>query len=466
MSAVPIRTVGAMRLTTRWNPEDKAFWAASGRAVAARNLWLSIVSLTLSFAVWMLWSVVVVHLPAAGFRFSTNQLFWLAALPALSGATLRIFYAFAVPIFGGRLWSTLSTASLLVPAAGLGFAVQDPATHYEVMVVLALLCGLGGGNFASSMAHVNFFFPRAQKGYALGMNAGLGNLGVPLAHALVPLAITVGFFGALGGVPQSADGSPMWLQNAGFMWVPLIAVAALAAWFGMDDLADARGTFADQAAIFRSRHNWLVCWLYLGTFGSFIGYSAAFPLLLASQFPAADALAHAWLGPLVGALARPAGGVLADRLGGARVTLWAFVAMAVGAAAAITCLPHGSAAGSFAGLVAAFLLLFAAAGIGNGSTFQMIPIIFATEHLRAAAGRGAAAEERAVHDGNRAAAAALGFASAISAYGGFVIPKSLGTSIALTSDATAALVTFIAFYITCIAITWWHYSRRLAPMPC
>ncbi|MBL8382257.1 MAG: NarK family nitrate/nitrite MFS transporter [Burkholderiales bacterium] len=458
--------MAARPVIARWDPEDAVFWAASGRAVASRNLWLSIVSLTLSFAVWMLWSVVVVHLPAAGFRFSTNQLFWLAALPALSGATLRIFYSFAVPIFGGRLWSTLSTASLLVPAAGLGFAVQDPATPYEAMVALALLCGLGGGNFASSMAHVSFFYPRAQKGYALGMNAGLGNLGVPLAHALVPLATTAGIFGAAGGAPQVIGGAPMWLQNAGFMWVPLIAAAALAAWFGMDDLADARGTFADQAAIFRSRHNWLVCWLYLGTFGSFIGYAAAFPLLLKSQFPAADALAFAWLGPLLGALARPLGGVLADRLGGARVTFWTFVVMAAGAAAAIACLPHGGAPGSFAGLVAAFLVLFAAAGIGNGSTFRMIPVIFVTERVRAAVGRGAAAEERAVRDGNREAAAALGFASAISAYGGFVIPKSLGTSIALTSDATAALVTFIAFYITCIAITWWHYGRRLAPMPC
>ncbi|MFN0164232.1 MAG: NarK family nitrate/nitrite MFS transporter [Burkholderiales bacterium] len=466
MSAVPIRTVDAMRLTTRWNPEDRAFWATSGRRVATRNLWLSIAALTLSFAVWMLWSVAVVHLPAAGFRFSTNQLFWLAALPALSGATLRIFYAFAVPIFGGRLWSTLSTASLIVPAAGLGFAVQDPATPYEVMVVLALLCGLGGGNFASSMAHVSFLFPRAQKGFALGMNAGLGNLGVPLAHALVPLAITAGLFGIVGGAPQSAGGNPMWLQNAGFIWVPLIAAAALANWLGMDDLADVRSTFADQAVIFRRKHNWLVSWLYLGTFGSFIGHAAAFPLLLKSQFPDVDALAYAWLGPLVGALARPLGGALADRLGGARVTFWSFVAMSAGAAAALAFLPQYGAGGSFSGLVATFLLLFAAAGIGNGSTFCMIPVIFATERAREASGRGPAAQEQAVRDGNREAAAALGFASAVSAYGGFFIPKLVGTSIALTGSAEAALATFIAFYFTCIAITWWHYSRRLAPMPC
>ena len=464
----------ASHVITGWNPEDAKSWAESGSAVARRNLWLSIPALTLAFAVWMVWSVVVVNLPAVGFKYSTNQLFWLAALPALCGATLRIFYSFAVPIFGGRRWTAISTASLLLPALGIGFAVQDTSTSYEVMVVLALLCGLGGGNFASSMANINFFFPKAQKGYALGMNAGLGNLGVSIVQLVVPLVITAGVFGALGGAPATTAKGAMWLQNAGFIWVPFIALSAVAAWFGMNDLAEAKASFADQAVIFKRGHNWLMCWLYLGTFGSFIGYSAGFPLLIKSQFPGINALQYAWLGPLTGALIRPLGGWLSDKLGGARVTFWNFIAMAAGVYAVLQFLPHGgtgaagavqASSGNFTGFLISFMALFAFAGIGNGSTFRMIPVIFLTERQRAA-GPGAAAQEQAVKDANKEAAAVLGFSSAIGAYGGFFIPKSYGTSIAMTGSPDAALYAFIVFYATCIATTWWFYSRKNAPMPC
>jgi MFS transporter, NNP family, nitrate/nitrite transporter len=460
----------ATQVIDHWNPEDRGFWERLGRQVATRNLWLSIPALTLAFAVWMVWSVVVVNLPAAGFRYSTNQLFWLAALPALCGATLRIFYSFAVPVFGGRRFTALSTASLLLPALGIGFAVQDPGTPYEVMVLLALLCGLGGGNFASSMANISFFYPKAQKGYALGMNAGLGNLGVSIVQWVVPLVITVGMFGVFGGQPQVTPDGPVWLQNAGFVWVPFIAASALASWFGMNDLAEAQASFADQAVIFRRKHNWLMCWLYIGTFGSFIGYSAGLPLLIKSEFPGLDPLQYVWLGPLVGALIRPLGGWLADRLGGARVTGWTFVVMALGVVAVLRFLPHGgggaaASAGHFGGFLASFLVLFAAAGIGNGSTFRMIPVIFPSERRRAADPT-PLAQEQAVKDGNREAAAVLGFSSAIGAYGGFFIPKSYGTSIALTGGPEAALYLFVAFYVTCIVITWWYYGRRYAPMPC
>lgn len=461
----------AAQVIAHWNPEDRRFWERGGRRVAARNLWLSIAALALAIAVWTVWSVVVVQLPAAGFRFSTNQLFWLAALPGLAGATLRIVYAFAVPLFGGRRFTALATASLLLPALGIGLAVQNPATPYEVMVLLALLCGLGGGNFASSMAHISFFYPTASKGYALGMNAGLGNLGVTLAQGVVPAVIGVGLFGAAGGPPQMTAHGPMWLQNAGFVWAPLAATSTLACWCCMNDLSEVRAGFAEQAVIFRRRHNWLMCWLYLGTFGSFVGFSAGLPLLVTSQFPAVDALHTAWIGPLVGALARPLGGWLADRVGGARVTLWSFVAMTLGVLAAAACLPGGAAAadaghlGGFGGFLASFLVLFAAAGIGNGSTFRMIPVIFQTERLRAAE-RTPAAQREAARAGNRDAAAALGFASSIGAYGGFFIPKSFGTSIALTGGPAAALVVFVVFYLSCVALTWWNYSRRYASMPC
>jgi NNP family nitrate/nitrite transporter-like MFS transporter len=457
--------MAAMHVIAQWNPEDPGFWERSGRSVARRNLWLSIPALTLAFAVWMVWSVVVVNLPAAGFRYSTNQLFWLAALPALCGATLRIFYAFAVPLVGGRRFTALATASLLVPALGIGFAVQDPTTPFEWMVALALLCGLGGGNFASSMAHISFFYPKARLGYALGLNAGLGHLGVSLVQLAVPLAVGASLFGALGGAAQATPGGPMWLQNAGFVWVPFIAASAIASWFGMDDLADARASFAEQAVIFTRRHNWLMCWLYLGTFGSFIGFSAGLPLLLQSQFQDADALPFAWIGPLIGALARPLGGWLADRAGGARVTFWVFVVMALGAVAVLRCLPQPGSGGSLTGLLASFAVLFAAAGVGNGSTFRMIPTIFLTERQHAA-GPLPGDQQQAVKDANKEAAAVLGFASAIGAYGGFFIPKFYGTSIALTGGPQAALQAFIVFYLSCIALTWWYYSRRNATMPC
>jgi NNP family nitrate/nitrite transporter-like MFS transporter len=463
-----------------WTPEDKLFWEREGKAIANLNLWISIPALLLSFAVWMVWSVVVVNLPNIGFKFTTNQLFWLAALPALCGATLRIFYSFMVPIFGGRKWTAVSTASLLLPAVGIGFAVQDLNTSYPTFIVLALLCGFGGGNFASSMANISFFFPKERKGSALGLNAGLGNLGVSVVQFVVPLVITASVFGALGGEPQLwAKGSEtrqMWLQNAGFIWVPFIVVSTIAAWFGMNDIASARASFSDQAVIFRRKHNWLMCWLYLGTFGSFIGYSAGFPLLIKSQFPDVNALTFAFLGPLVGAVIRPFGGWLSDKLGGAPVTFWNFIAMAFavvgvlyflpkGAAGALV-LPWGPAEGSFYGFLAMFMLLFLTTGIGNGSTFRMIPVIFMTERLRAAEGQGAQAQEQAVKDANKEAAAVLGFTSAIGAYGGFFIPKSYGSSIAMTGGPEGALYVFIVFYITCIAMTWWYYSRKNAEMPC
>ncbi len=457
-------------LIDTWEPEVPAFWQQGGRSTASRNLWISIPALALAFAIWMVWSVVVVNLPVIGLTYSTNQLFWLAAVPGLSGATLRIFYSFMVPVFGGRKWTALSTASLLVPAIGIGLAVQDPATGYPTMLVLALLCGLGGGNFASSMANISFFYPKAQKGYALGMNAGLGNLGVSAVQFVVPLVITAGVFGAVGGAAQvpvtPGHGDAIWLQNAGFIWVPFIVVSTLLAWFGMNDLASAKASFAEQAVIFGRKHNWLMCWLYTGTFGSFIGYSAAFPLLIKTQFPDVNPLQYAFLGPLVGAFARVAGGIIADRLGGARVTLWTFAGMIAAVFGVIAFLPQAGSTGNFTLFFWMFMLLFAGTGIGNASTFRMIPVIFMTQHQRAAAGKSKAEQDQAIVDANKESAAVLGFTSAVAAYGAFFIPKSYGTSIAMTGRPDAALYWFIAYYASCILITWWCYARRNAPMPC
>jgi NNP family nitrate/nitrite transporter-like MFS transporter len=233
----------------------------------------------------------------------------------------------------------------------------------------------------------------------------------------------------------------------------------------MNDIADAKASFSDQAVIFKRRHNWLMCWLYLGTFGSFIGYAAGFPLLIKSQFPEVNALHYAWMGPLVGAVIRPFGGWLSDKLGGARVTFWNFIVMALAVIGVLYFLPSGGSGRSFPGFLGMFMLLFLTTGIGNGSTFRMIPVIFLTERTRAA-GNDPAAKERAIRDGNKEAAAVLGFSGAIGAYGGFFIPKSYGTSISMTGGPEMALYVFIVFYITCIAITWWFYARRNAPMPC
>lgn len=438
-----------------WRPEEKEFWDATGRKIARRNLLISIPALLLSFAVWMVWSVVVAKLPSIGFTYTTDQLFWLAALPGLSGATLRIFYSFMVPIFGGRLWTTLTTWSLMIARHRHGGA--ESGTPYWLFLGLALLCGFGGGNFASSMANITFFFPKAEKGNALALNAGLGNLGVSAVQFVVPLVITAGVFGWLGGAPVIAKEAgkevSLWLQNAGYIWVPFIAASAFATWFGMNDIAAAKASFAEQSVIFQRRHNWIMCWLYTGTFGSFIGYSAGFPLLAKTQFPEINALTYAFLGPLVGALSRSLTGWVSDKCGGGRVTFWVFVGMAIGVAGVLYFL----GVGSWPGFFAMFLFLFFVSGVGNASTFQMIPAIMRTEMDRLMPGADAAARSR---QADKESAAIIGFTSAIAAYGAFFIPKSYGTSISMTGGPQAALWCFFVFYLSCIAITWWFYTRR------
>ncbi|SHG00419.1 MFS transporter, NNP family, nitrate/nitrite transporter [Microbulbifer donghaiensis] len=453
-----VKSAAGEKVLEDWHPEDPAFWESKGRAIARRNLWISIPALLLAFAVWMVWSVVVARLPAIGFDFSASQLFWLAALPGLSGATLRIFYSFMVPIFGGRMWTTLSTASLLVPAIGMGYAVQDPNTPFLIFLILALLCGFGGGNFASSMANIAFFFPKKEKGHALAMNAGLGNLGVSVMQFLVPLVITVGVFGAVGGAPQTtSEGTQLWMQNAGFIWVPLIIASTAAAWFGMNDIADARSSFSDQAIIFKRKHNWLMCILYTGTFGSFIGYSAGFPLLTRLQFPEVDALKLVFLGPLVGALSRAGSGWVSDKYGGARVTFWTFLGMIIAVLGVIYFLSNNQMAGAFWGFFMCFIALFFLTGVGNASTFQMIPVIMGKEIPRLMPSLSGDDRQRQV---DRESAAIIAFTSAIAAYGAFFIPKAYGTSIELTGGPMAALWGFLIFYAVCVVITWHFYSAR------
>lgn len=422
------------RWIDNWNPEDHEQWQSGGKAIARRNLQWSIACEFLGFVVWQLWSIVVVYLPAAGFNFSTSEIFWLISMPSLVGATLRIPYTFMVPRFGGRNWTIVSALLLLIPSIGLATAVSNPETPFGVLLAIAALAGFGGGNFASSMANITFFYPVREKGWALGLNAAGGNLGAAVAQLIVPLVIAAGAAATLN------------LPLAGWIWVPLILVAAFGAWKYMDNLSSAKSDLAGSIAALREPHLWIMAFLYIGTFGSFIGFSGVFPKLILDSFPEFStfalgpaALSLAFLGPLVGSLARPYGGRLADRWGGARITVGAFAVMALIALTVVWTLPLGN----FWLFLGLFLVLFAAAGTGNGSTYRMIPVIFA---LR---GR----STNAMSTG-RKAAAALGLISAIGAYGGFVIPQVLNASKGATGTYNAAFYGFVAAYALMLVVTW------------
>ncbi len=434
------------RWIIRWEPEDREFWDTFGKRVARRNLLWSIVAENIGFSVWLVWSVVATRLPKAGFAYTTDQLFALVAIPGLVGALMRFPYTFAVPRFGGRNWTIVSALLLLVPTLSLGVLVERPATPFWLMAVAAGTAGLGGGNFASSMTNISFFYPDREKGLALGLNAAGGNVGVANVQLLVPLVL-------------AARG----LAWVGWMWVAPILVAALGALLYMDNLATAKSSLRDQVAVAKRKHTWVMAWLYVGTFGSFVGYSAAFPLLLKTQFPDVTA-SLAFLGPLVGSVARPLGGKLADRVGGARVTLVNFVAMAAAALGALSALR----AHDLAWFLGAFLALFVTTGIGNGSTFRMIPAIFRAEAFAGVDERDEGAAADAMKRARRDSAAVIGISSAVGALGGFFIPQLLGASIKATGGPAAALAIFVAFYATCLAMTWWHYLRtsflaRVAP---
>lgn len=448
-------------LLSDWRPENPAFWENKGKGIARRNLWISVSCLLLAFCVWMLFSAVAVNLNKIGFNFTTDQLFLLTALPSLSGAILRVPYSFMVPLFGGRKWTVLSTVILIIPCAWLGFAVQNPATPFGVFMLIALLCGFAGANFASSMGNISFFFPKARQGSALGINGGLGNLGVSVMQLLAPLVIFLPIFTFLGvrGVPQP-DGSLLALTNAAWIWVPLLAVATLAAWFGMNDIGSSKASVVSQLPVLKRLHLWLLSLLYLATFGSFIGFSAGFAMLAKTQFPDVNILQLAFFGPFIGALARSAGGVISDKFGGVRVTLINFIFMALFTALLFLTLP-GSGAGSFSAFYLVFMGLFLTAGLGSGSTFQMIAVIFRQITLYNVKLRGGS-DEQAQREAVTDTAAALGFISAIGAVGGFFIPKAFGTSLALTGSPVGAMKIFLLFYLACVLLTWLVYGRRKA----
>jgi NNP family nitrate/nitrite transporter-like MFS transporter len=438
---------------TDWNPEDEKYWEAKGKVVARRNLIWSIVAEHIGFSVWLVWSIVATKLPQVGFHYTTDQLFQLVALPGLIGSLMRFPYTFAVPVFGGRNWTIASAALLFIPTILLAYFVTKPDTSFGVMMLVAATAGLGGGNFASSMANISFFYPDRMKGWALGLNAAGGNIGVSGVQLLTPIAISLAWIGLYMGSPQGTTG--LYLQNAGLMWLPLVAIAVYGSIRYMNNLTSARSTFKDQLVIVKRKHTWVMSYIYIGTFGSFIGYSAAFPLLLKTQFPQIT-VAIAFLGPLVGSLSRPFGGWLADKLGGALVTFWNFVVMAVATLGVMYFIEIKS----FEGFLAMFLVLFVTTGVGNGSTYRMIPSIFREEKLRISRITDGTARLQAIKDASIESAAALGFIGAIGACGGYLIPRGFGASIKMTGSPHMALEIFLAFYITCIAFTWWFYLRK------
>lgn len=523
---------------TKWDPENEEFWETTGKHIAQRNLWISIPCLLCGFAVWIYWGIITVQMLNLGYPFSQSELFTLTAIAGLSGATLRIPSTFFIRLAGGRNTIFLTTALLIVPAAGTGFALLNPDTPLWTYQLLALLSGFGGGNFASSMSNISFFYPKRMQGLSLGLNAGLGNFGVTSMQVLIPLIMTAGIFGGgsmilettsgtlIGKIPA---GSEAWIHNAGFIWVVFLVPISIAAWLGMNNILDehvspgVRGTlpaFAKilgmlaiglmtasagmwlmlpaasggsgleiskwiilpvvitvtvlllklipgevksnlkrQYKIFDSKHTWAMTVIYTMTFGSFIGYSAAFPLAIKvifgfSHVVGADgvmthgtvnpngpsALMFAWMGPFIGALIRPVGGWIADRMGGAKVTQMISVVMVASALGVAYFMKQAYASATpedyFVPFFILFLVLFTATGIGNGSTFRTIAMVFDREQ----------------------AGPVLGWTSAVAAYGAFIIPKVFGEQIQATTPEYA-LYGFAVFYGLCIIINWWFYLR-------
>lgn len=413
-----------------WEPEKPEFWESTGKRIARKNLAFSIFAENLGFSVWVLMSIVVVSLGSVGFNFSVGQQFWLLIVPNLIGAILRVPYTFAVPKFGGRLWTTISAGLLLIPCTMLIFAVTTPGTPYWFFLLTSAAMGLGGGNFSSSMANISFFYPEGKKGLALGMNAAGGNLGVAVTQLIVPVVITIG--------------TGINLAYAALIWMPFIVVATLCAWFFMDSLTQAKPDGTSYKLAMSNKHTWVMSFLYIGTFGSFIGYSFAFPSLIKISFVDYKGwVALAFLGALIGSISRPAGGWLADRIGGAKVTLWTFVGLGVGTIGVMTSVDMKS----FPLFFSSFILLFILAGVGNGSTYRMIPAIFKTQ----------SDDDKSA---KRQAAAVVGIAGAIGAAGGVLVNLVFKFSLEGSKTLTPALIAILVFYGLCLGTTWWFYLRR------
>ncbi|MEU5363168.1 nitrate/nitrite transporter [Streptomyces sp. NPDC005925] len=434
----PPPTTGRGRWIRHWDPEDEVFWRETGEPVARRNLLLSVLCEHIGFSVWTMWSVLVLFM-GPEYGLTPADKFLLTSVVTLVGAVVRVPYTFAVAVFGGRNWTVVSAGLLLVPTLA-AFVVMQPGTSFSTFLLVGLLAGVGGGNFASSMTNINAFFPLRKKGWALGLNAGGGNIGVP-AIQLAALAV----IGA-GGGPRVLLGT----------YLPLILVAAVLAWLFMDNIASVRNDTGAARDAARDPHTWIMSFLYVGTFGSFIGYSFAFGQVLQSQFGRTplEAAYVTFAGPLLGSLARPLGGSLADRFGGARITLHTFVAMGAATALLVT----AGVRESPALFTVAFVVLFVLTGLGNGSAFRMIPGIFRNQALA----QGLTGEEAARY-GRRLSGASMGLIGAVGALGGVGINLAFRQSFLSYGSGTGAFLAFLAFYAACTVVTRAVYLRRPAP---
>ncbi|MEV7324513.1 nitrate/nitrite transporter [Streptomyces sp. NPDC093970] len=423
------------RWIKEWDPEDETFWNSTGEKVARRNLAFSVLSEHIGFSVWTMWSVLVLFM-GPEYGLSPADKFLLTSMVTLVGAVVRVPYTFAVALFGGRNWTVVSAALLLVPTVA-AFAVTKPGTSFGTFLLVGLLAGVGGGNFASSMTNINAFFPMEKKGWALGLNAGGGNIGVPV----IQLAALV-IIGA-GGGPRVLLG----------IYIPLIVVAAVLAALFMDNLATVRNDTGAAIDAAKDGHTWVMSFLYVGTFGSFIGYAFAFGQVLQVQFGRTplQAAGLTFIGPLLGSLLRPVGGRLADRYGGARITLWNYVGMAAATGLLVVSAPQKS----LPLFVTVFVVLFALSGLGNGSTYKMIPGIFRAKALA----RGLTGEEAASY-GRRLSGASMGLIGAVGALGGVGINLAFRQSYLSYGSGTGAFVAFLVFYGLCFAVTWAVYLRR------
>ena len=431
-----------------WRPEDPDFWESTGKPVARRNLFFSVFSEHIGFSIWSLWSVMVLFLPEPVFGIDPAGKFLLTTLPTALGAFVRLPYTFAVAKFGGRNWTIVSAALLLVPTIATA-VVLEPGVSFTTLLVVSCLAGVGGGNFASSMTNINAFYPTRLKGWALGLNAGGGNLGVPVIQLLGLLVLAT----------AGAEHPRIIL----FVYIPFIVLAAVGAAVLMDNLTTARNQPRAMREAARQPHTWIMSFLYIGTFGSFIGFGFAFGQVLQNQFAEdfATPLAAAsltWLGPLLGSLIRPLGGSLADRFGGARITFWNFIAMAAGASVVLV----ASKQQSLPLFLVGFVSLFVLSGLGNGSTYKMIPAIFRTQAQQ----RVAAGEDSAVADRHalRMSGALIGIAGAVGAFGGVLVNLAFRQSFLTTGTGDSAYLVFITFYLVCLAVTWAVYLRPRAPM--
>ncbi|MFE0256970.1 nitrate/nitrite transporter [Streptomyces sp. NPDC059010] len=435
-STAPAASRGG-RWIDHWDPENETFWNETGEKIARRNLFFSVLSEHIGFSIWTLWSVMVLFM-GPEYGLTPADKFFIVSMATLVGAIVRVPYTFAVAIFGGRMWTVISASLLLLPTVA-AFAVMEPGTSFNTFLLCAMLAGVGGGNFASSMTNINAFFPLRKKGWALGLNAGGGNIGVPVVQ-LVGLAVI------------GASGGPRLLLG---IYIPFIVIAAVLAWLNMDSISSVKNDTGAAKDAAKDAHTWIMSFLYIGTFGSFIGYSFAFGLVLQTQFgrtPLQSAYVT-FIGPLLGSLIRPVGGWLADRYGGAKITLWNYVAMAAATGVVVV----ASMQKSLPLFTTAFIALFVLSGLGNGSTFKMIPGIF---HAKALA-KGLEGEEAAVY-GRRLSGASMGLIGAVGALGGLGINLAFRQSFLTVGSGTGAFVSFLAFYGLCFVVTWAVYLRRPA----